>query len=153
MKSPVAHILYVEDHEDTRDLVTYVLAQSKCTVVAVENYDDALLQARAHHFDLYLIDSWIVGGSGIELCRKLREFDPRTPILFFSAAAYDQDKQQAFAAGAEGYLVKPATSEELMKEVCRLISARKEPELECAYGAEPAVMDERLLVKPAAGES
>ena len=126
MKSSAGHILYVEDHEDTRYLVTYVLAQSNYTVIAAENYDDAMSRAQAHHFDLYLIDNWIFGGSGIELCQKLREFDSGTPILFYSAAAYERDKQQAFAAGAQGYLVKPAATEELIEEVSRLISARKE---------------------------
>jgi DNA-binding response OmpR family regulator len=123
--NPVGHILYIEDHEDTRDLVTYVLGQSNYTVVAAENYDDALLRAQTQSFDLYLIDNWLFGASGIELCQKLREFDSRTPILFFSAAAYERDKQQAFAAGAQGYLVKPAASEELIEQVSRLISARR----------------------------
>jgi len=56
------------------------------------------------------------------LCRKLREFDASTPILFHSGAAFERDKQEAFAAGAQGYLVKPAGPEELMIEVSRAIS-------------------------------
>lgn len=123
MKPAAGHILYVEDDEDTHDLVTFVLARSDYNVVAVRDYDDALLLAREGRFDLYLIDNWLVGGSGIELCRTLREFDPRTPILFYSGAAYERDKQQAFAAGAQGYLVKPADNDELIEEVSRIISA------------------------------
>jgi DNA-binding response OmpR family regulator len=119
------HILYVEDDKDTRELVTFVLALSNYEVVAAENYDDALLLARAESFDLYLIDHWMVGGSGIELCRKLREFDPQTPVLFYSGVAYERDKQEAFAAGAQGYLVKPAGNDELIEEVSRIISAAK----------------------------
>ena len=123
MKPAAGHILYVEDDEDTRDLVTFVLARSDYNVVAVRDYDDALLLAREGRFDLYLIDNWLVGGSGIKLCRTLREFDPRTPILFYSGAAYERDKLQAFAAGAQGYLVKPADNDELVEEVSRVISA------------------------------
>jgi DNA-binding response OmpR family regulator len=137
MNSSAGHILYVEDNGDTRELVTYVLTLSNYTVVAAENYDDALRLARAESFDLYLIDNWMVGGSGIELCQKLREFDPHTPVLFYSGTAYERDKQEAFAAGAQGYLVKPAENEVLVEEVSRIISAAKENKLEAA-GREPA---------------
>ena len=66
------------------------------------------------------------GGSGIDLCKKLREFDTWTPILFYSGAAYERDKQQAFAAGAQGYLVKPAEPNDLIEEVSRIISAAQQ---------------------------
>jgi DNA-binding response OmpR family regulator len=126
MKSSIGHILYIEDDEDTRELVTYVLAMSNYEVVAAANYDDALLLARTNRFDLYLIDNWMSGGSGIDLCKKLREFDTWTPILFYSGAAYERDKQQAFAAGAQGYLVKPAEPNDLIEEVSRIISAAQQ---------------------------
>jgi DNA-binding response OmpR family regulator len=123
--SSVGSILYVEDDEDTRELVTYLLGRSNYKVFPAENYDDALRLARANQFDLYLIDNWISGGSGIDLCKKLREFNPSTPILFYSGAAYELDKQQAFAAGAQGYLVKPVDNDELIAEVSRIISVAK----------------------------
>ena len=118
-------ILYVEDDEDTRELVTYLLARSNYKVVPAKSYDDALLLAQANQFDLYLIDNWMSGGSGIDLCKKLREFNPWTPILFYSGAAYEHDKQEAFAVGAQAYLVKPADNDELIEEVSRLISETK----------------------------
>ena len=121
--APVGTILYVEDDDDTRELVALMLAGSNYKVVPAENHDDALLLARADQFDLYLIDNWLPGGSGIDLCKKLREFDTWTPILFYSGAAYERDKQQAFAAGAQAYLVKPAAPDELIAEVFRIISA------------------------------
>jgi DNA-binding response OmpR family regulator len=69
-----------------------------------------------------VIDNWLHEGSGIELCKKLRELDPGTPILFYSGAAFDRDKQEAFASGAQAYLTKPVDNDELVKEVFRLIS-------------------------------
>jgi two-component system phosphate regulon response regulator PhoB len=123
--SSVGSILYIEDDEDTRELVTYLLARSNYKVVPAENYDNALLLAQANLFDLYLIDNWVSGGSGIDLCKKLRELNPWTPILFYSGAAYERDKQQAFAAGAQGYLVKPVDNDELIEEISRIISAAK----------------------------
>ena len=123
MKSPTGHILYVEDDEDTRELVTYVLAQSHYQVTLAASGDDALMLARTNNFDLYVMDNWMSGGSGIDLCKKLREFDSWTPILFYSGAAFERDKQQAFAAGAQAYLVKPAGPDELIAEVTRIVSA------------------------------
>jgi DNA-binding response OmpR family regulator len=90
--------------------------------MVAENNDSALLLARSNQFDLYMIDNWMPGGSGIDLCKKLREFDSNTPILFYSGAAFDRDKQEAFASGAQGYLTKPVDSDELVKEVIRLIA-------------------------------
>ena len=121
MKTQLAEILYVEDHEDTVELVTLVLTRNNYNVVAARNYDDALLLARTRPFDLYLIDNWVIGGSGIELCKKLRKTDPITPILFYSAAAYESDREEADAAGADGYLIKPAFNCQLLREVSRLI--------------------------------
>jgi len=125
MTSSAGHILYVEDDEDTRELVKCVMTMNNCKVIAAADWEDALRLARTIHFDLYLIDNWMSGGSGIELCRKLREFDSCTPILFYSGAAFETDKQQAFAAGAQGYLVKPAGPDELIAEVNRIVSASR----------------------------
>lgn len=86
-----------------------------------DNTDQALHLAQTNSFDLYLIDNWIVGGSGIVLCKKLRELDSTTPILFYSGAAYESDKQEAFASGAQAYLVKPVDNDELVETVRRLI--------------------------------
>ena len=83
---------------------------------------ESLYFARTQHFDLYLLDNWLPGSSGIELCKKLRTFDSKTPILFYSGAAYDNDKKQAEECGAQGYLTKPANGDELVAEVLQLIS-------------------------------
>jgi len=125
MKPSTGHVLYIEDDEDTRELVKYAMGMNNYNVIAAPNCEDALLLARTNHFDLYLIDNWMSGGSGIELCKKLREFDPWTPILFYSGAALERDKREAFDAGAQGYLVKPAGPDELMMEVFRMISGAK----------------------------
>ena len=121
MNSLIPQILYTEDHADTRELVSFVLTISNCKVTLADSDGKALLLARTNQFDLYMIDNWLPGGSGIDLCRKLREFDSSTPILFYSGAAYDADKQEAFASGAQAYLTKPVDNDELMKEVFRLL--------------------------------
>ena len=126
MTQPNARILYAEDDADTRELVTLVLEMQNCQVVATESYEEALRLARAEHFDLYLIDNWMPHISGVKLCEQLREFDRHTPVLFYSGAAYDADRERALASGAQGYLVKPAAGEQLIAEVLRLVSGSRQ---------------------------
>jgi len=111
-------ILYIEDHVDTRELVTLVLRQSNYEVTVRGTLTDGLTVARDGGFDLFLLDSWLPDGSGLEFCKKIRQFDASTPILFYSAAAYETDRHEAIEAGAQGYLVKPTQNSEL----CELIS-------------------------------
>ena len=125
MNQPNARILYAEDDADTRELVTLVLEMQNCQVVATESYEEALRLARAEHFDLYLIDNWMPHISGVKLCEQLREFDRHTPVLFYSGAAYDADRERALASGAQGYLVKPAGGEQLIAEVLRLVAGSR----------------------------
>ena len=122
MKSQYARILYAEDDVDTRELVTVILERQNCQVIATESPDEALRLALGEHFDLYLIDNWMPGISGVRLCEQLREFDQHTPVLFYSAAAYETDRERALLSGAQGYLVKPVDGDELAAEVLRLIS-------------------------------
>ena len=64
--------------------------------------------------------------SGRDLTHHLRTFDVTTPILFYSAAAFESDKRDAMTAGAQGYLVKPALNEDLIAEITRLIAEAKD---------------------------
>lgn len=114
-------VLFIEDDADTRDLVSFVLTRENFEVVLAGDSEEALLAAGKMSFELYLIDNWLPGESGVDLCKRLREFDRRTPILFYSGAAYEHDKRAAFAAGAQGYLTKPSELGELVQEVSQLI--------------------------------
>jgi two-component system OmpR family response regulator len=121
METRQHHVLYIEDHDDTRELVTLVLAERNYRVTTCSTIADALQLAREHHFDLYMLDSWLPDGSGIDLCKRLCEFDPGVPIMFLSGAAYNADKETAFNSGARGYLIKPADLNVLCSEVSKLI--------------------------------
>jgi two-component system, OmpR family, alkaline phosphatase synthesis response regulator PhoP len=114
-------ILYVEDHEDTRESISLLLKFSDYEVVDMDSGTTALSQAQQEHFDLYLFDSRLPDVSGEELCRKIREFDASTPILFFSGVAYEKEKQSALSCGAQGYLTKPDDMDALADTISRLI--------------------------------
>jgi two-component system sensor histidine kinase ChiS len=115
-----ARILLVDDEEDARELATLTL--SEYTLICARDFDEGLRIARLRYFDLYILDSWLPDKSGVELCRAIREFDPHTPILFYSAAAYAKDIQEGLCAGAQAYLSKPINSDELRQTVSQLIS-------------------------------
>src|SRR5687768_14738270 len=84
-------VLCTEDDADTRDLIVLVLSSHNCEVVTSASSLESLHLAQTQHFDLYLLDNWLPGSSGTELCQELRKFDSKTPILFDSGAAYDND--------------------------------------------------------------
>jgi DNA-binding response OmpR family regulator len=122
MQAVRPRILCTEDDRDTRELITLVLAGAGFEVICTETPGDALAFAKTQNFDLLLVDNWMPGLSGTDLCEALRKFDETTPILFYSGAAYEKDKEAARLAGAQGYLVKPADSDQLIAEVARLIA-------------------------------
>lgn len=118
-------VLYIEDHDDTRELVTLVLEQKSYEVVTGATIKSGVDLAGSQHFDLYLLDSWLPDGSGLDLCRQIREFDKATPILFYSAAAYEIDKDEAMSSGAQAYLIKPSAPSELCNLVTFLIDTHR----------------------------
>ena len=121
MQSEKRRVLYIEDHEDTRELVTLLLSQKSFEVVTGTTIESGIALALAEKFDLYLLDSWLPDGSGMDLCRRIREFDQTTPILFYSAAAYASDQEMALQSGAQGYLTKPSQPSDLCRIVSELI--------------------------------
>ena len=122
---PKKHILYVEDHEDTRDLVSFVLHQRNYEVTTSATIESGVRLAGENKYDLYLLDSWLPDGSGLELCRKIREFDGTTPILFYSDAAYEIDRELALLNGAQGYLTKPTQNTELCDLISSLVNGKE----------------------------
>ena len=126
MRTPnTPRVLYIEDHDDTRELVQLVLEQRSYEVVTGSTIESGIALAGSQHFDLYLLDSWLPDGSGLDLCRQIREFDRDTPILFYSAAAYEIDKDQALNCGAQAYLIKPSQPSELCTLVASLIETHR----------------------------
>lgn len=121
MQSEKRRVLYIEDHEDTRELVTLLLNQKSYEVVTGATIETGIALAGAGDYDLYLLDSWLPDGSGLDLCQRIREFDQTTPILFYSAAAYASDHEMALQCGAQGYLTKPSQPSELCRIVSELI--------------------------------
>jgi two-component system, OmpR family, phosphate regulon response regulator PhoB len=116
------HILYVEDDDETCLLITNLLKLINCEVTLAKSISEAREVINSRKFDLYLLDNWLPGGSGADFCQEIRQSTPSTPIIFYSGAAYESDKQEAIEAGAQAYLVKPTDISELVKTVEGLLS-------------------------------
>ena len=100
-------VLYVDYHDDSREMLKALLSISQIDVTAVASAESALSLIEAERFDIYLLDSWLADTDGFELCRLMRESKPDTPVLFFSGAAYEVDRRRGMEAGASAYLCKP----------------------------------------------
>ena len=122
-------ILCVDDHEDTSEMLTLLLAQEDYEVVTAVTMEAALQLAKSEDFDLYVLDKRLPDGSGLELCQKLSGVTPDVPCLFYTGDAYERHRREAIAAGADGYVAKPDI-DGLIENVRRLLS-----EKECAATA------------------
>jgi len=104
---PSPRVLCVDDDEDSREMLDLLLKYWRIETKSVGTAAQALSLIQAERFDLYLLDAFLPDIDGFELCRRMRELDPHTPILFFSGAAYETDKQRGMEAGANDYVSKP----------------------------------------------
>ena len=120
MPQPPKRVLCVEDNEDIGFMLFTVLKREGFDPVITYTVGDALMLAGREEFDLFILDVWFGEGSGIDLCRALREAHPDKPVVFYSAAAFDSDREAALRAGACAYVTKPGT-EELVEVVRRAL--------------------------------
>ena len=118
-------ILCVDDDEDTCFMLTHLLEQENYEARTVKTVSEALKLARSESFNLYILDEWFPKDAGLGLCRKIREFDPHTPIIFYSGAAFESDQEEALHAGAQAFIAKPYI-EKLIETVHRLLSDQQE---------------------------
>lgn len=120
-------VLYVEDHDDTRVLITMMLEQAGFQVTPVADGTECMKLAEGgQHFDLYLLNHTFPDVSGVSLCKMLRQHAPQTPILFYSSRAMPQEKEAALEAGAQDYLVKPNDLFNIAGHVAKWIELNRE---------------------------
>ncbi len=117
-------VLCAEPNEDIRSLVTLMLGRNGYEVQNAATVHDCLELARRQRFDLYMLDDDYIDGTSIELCKRLRALTPETPILFFSTAAFDRDRQRGLAAGARAYLTKPDDLFEIVNTINSILLPR-----------------------------
>jgi DNA-binding response OmpR family regulator len=120
MQPKKRRILCVDDDEDTCFMLTNLLGQENYEAKSVKSVSEALKLARNESFNLYILDEWFPKDAGLGLCRKIREFDPHTPIIFYSGAAFESDREEALYAGAQAFVAKPLIEKLLETVHCLL---------------------------------
>lgn len=121
MKVARKRILCVDHDADTLEMVTILLSKrADYEVVTAQTLAKAMLLAQSGHFDLYLLESRLPDGTGLELCQRLREFDAHTPIIFY-VATVSFTLQQVSDVGGQGYVRKLDGIEALQESISRLL--------------------------------
>src|SRR5688500_10849308 len=118
-------VLIIEDDHNIVELPSIHLADLVCTVTAEADGQAGLARARDQSFDLIILDLMLPGLNGMEVCRRLRQTDRRTPILILSAKSEEIDKVVGLETGADDYLTKPFSVREFIARV-KVIFRRKE---------------------------
>jgi DNA-binding response OmpR family regulator len=113
------HILVAEDDRDIADLIAHVLRKAEWSVHVTGSGDEALAYARRQPVDLVVLDVMLPGLSGLEVCRALRA-DAATaaiPIIMVTARAEETDRIVGLEIGADDYVSKPFSPNELVARI------------------------------------
>ena len=111
MNKPV--ILIVEDDPPVRNLMTTTLRTHDYRYLTAPNGETAILEAASHNPDIVLLDLGLPDMDGVEVIKRIRSWS-NLPIIVISARSEDTDKIDALDAGADDYLVKPFSFDELL---------------------------------------
>ncbi len=114
-------ILLVEDDPIFTEQLSTDLARQNYLVEAVPDAESAWDYAQSTIYDLFVIDVQLPGSDGISLCRKLRQANHDSAILLLTANSNNADKVKGLDAGADDYVTKPCTAEEIGARIRALL--------------------------------
>ena len=122
-------ILIVEDDSPIRNLITTTLKAHEYKYITAQNGNNAIMEAASRNPDIVLLDLGLPDIDGVEVIERIRTWSDM-PIIVISARSEDKDKIDALDAGADDYLTKPFSVEELLARLRvtqrRLSSVRNE---------------------------
>ena len=119
-------ILLVEDDIKIRRFIKAGLEAELFIVDATDNGEKGLSLASSNDYDLIILDNMLPGKNGLEICKELRRQGKITPILMLSVKADTNTKIELLNSGADDYLSKPFSFEELVARVKALLRRPKQ---------------------------
>jgi DNA-binding response OmpR family regulator len=130
MTEPATRIVVAEDDRDIADLIAHYLQKAGWTAHVAPSGDEALAYIRRHPVDLVILDVMLPGLSGLEVCRALRagEKTAALPIIMVTARAEETDRIIGLDIGADDYISKPFSPNELVARVRALMRRSKRSE-------------------------
>jgi two-component system KDP operon response regulator KdpE len=142
-------ILTVEDDAPVRNLIRTTLKTHGYRYLTAANGNEALMEASSHNPDIILLDLGLPDLDGVEVIKKIRTWS-NVPIIVISARSEDSDKIEALDNGADDYLTKPFSVEELLARI--RVTARRLAFMQSQEAEENAVFTNgELRVDYAAG--
>ena len=142
-------ILVVEDDAPVRNLITTTLKAHDYRFLTAANGESAILEASSQNPEIMLLDLGLPDIDGVEVIRRVRSWS-QMPIIVISARSEDADKIDALDAGADDYLTKPFSVEELLARL--RVTQRRLTVLQAGVAnTEPVFTNGKLKVDYAAG--
>ena len=141
-------VLVVEDDMPIRNLISTTLKTHKYKFLTAKDGNDAIMQASSHNPDVVLLDLGLPDIDGIEVIKKIRSWS-NMPIIVISARSEDTDKIEALDCGADDYLTKPFSVEELLARL--RVTQRRLSYQSQAVASESMFTNGKLKVDYAAG--
>lgn len=111
------NVLVIEDEKDIAHLVRMHLQDLPCNVEVAYDGPAGIAAAERKPFDLVVLDLMLPGIDGLEICRRLRQRPPYTPIMMLTAKDSELDRVLGLELGADDYLTKPFSIRELVARV------------------------------------
>ncbi|MEC7816119.1 MAG: MHYT domain-containing protein [Pseudomonadota bacterium] len=141
---PPLRLLIADDVAQNLELMSTLLTQRGHEVTTASNGQEALGQLSRQRFDLVLMDIQMPELNGHEATRKLRQREQRlnlesTPVIALTAGVLEEDRQDAFRAGMNGFATKPINLPELSAEIARVLG------LDYRAGPTATAADQHLL--------
>jgi len=114
-------ILITEDNSAIRNVLRMSLEAASFTVDEAENGEDGSFLARTNEYDLVLLDNVLPKKMGKQVCKEIREAGKTMPVLFLSMKNEVNDKVEMLNCGADDYLTKPFSFDELLARMRALL--------------------------------
>ncbi len=114
-------ILLVEDEKNVAGFIKKGLTEEFYTVDVFVNGEEGLLMATTTGYDLIILDIMLPDMNGVELCRRIRNHNIKTPVLMLTAVDSIESKVKGLDSGADDYLTKPFAFEEFLARVRALL--------------------------------
>ena len=135
-------ILVVEDDTPVHNLITTTLKTHDYKYISAKNGAGAIMEASTHNPDIVLLDLGLPDIDGVEVIEKIRSWS-NMPIIVISARSEDSDKIEALDAGADDYLTKPFSVEELLARL--RVTQRRLSQMQAENGVQSAVFENGAL--------
>ena len=141
-------ILVVEDDAPVRNLIGTTLKTHGYDYITATNGENAVMQASSHNPDVVLLDLGLPDIDGVDVIKKIRTWS-EMPIIVISARTEDKDKIDALDAGADDYLTKPFSVEELLARI--RVTERRLSAIQSSNKSESVFVNGNLKIDYAAG--